>query len=182
MLAKFLSRFFLSIDHKLSINLRPQTVSNFQSFPNLILDTKEYLAERNQIILQFWNGCCNINYEDQTNRATFFTIAVALEIIYFIYNFNLVLLHCFVVNSLQSFVSGSKTISTLNGKVASGVSYSTCKKWLNVKGDKLLICPDGDQVTYFDNIGKYISKSYRVLPQKYIQPDIVLATLHIRLG
>ena len=37
-------------------------------------------------------------------------------------------------------------------------------------------------VTYFDNIGKYISKSYRVLSQKYIQPDIVTATLHIRLG
>ena len=37
-------------------------------------------------------------------------------------------------------------------------------------------------MTYFDNIGKYISKSYRVLSQKYIQPDIVTATLHIRLG
>ena len=36
-------------------------------------------------------------------------------------------------------------------------------------------------MTYFDNIGKYISKSYRVLSQKYIQPDIVKATLHIRL-
>ena len=37
-------------------------------------------------------------------------------------------------------------------------------------------------MTYFDNIGKYIPKSYRVLSQKYIQPDIVTATLHIRLG
>ena len=37
-------------------------------------------------------------------------------------------------------------------------------------------------MTYFDNIGKYISKSYRVLSQKYIQPDIVTATLHIRFG
>ena len=51
-----------------------------------------------------------------------------------------------------------------------------------IKGDTVLICPDGDQVTYFDNIGKYISKSYRVLSQKYIQPDIVTTTLHIRLG
>ena len=163
-------------------NVRPQYVSNLQSFPDLILDTKEYLAERNQMVLQFLNGCCNTNYEDQTNTATLFAIAVTVEMIYFIRNFNLVLPHCFVVNLLQSFVSGSKTISTVNGKVTPGASYSTYKKWLNVKGDKVLICPDGDQVTYFDNIGKYISKSYRVLSQKYIQPDIVTTTLHIRPG
>ena len=74
-------------------------------------------------------------------------------------------------------------MSTLNGKVTQGVSYSTYKTWLNViKGDTVLICPDGDQVTYFDNIGKYISKLYRVLSQKYIQPDINTATLNIKLG
>lgn len=59
-------------------------------------------------------------------------------------------------------------MSTLNGKVTQGVSYSTYKTWLNViKGDTVLICPDGDQVTYFDNIGKYISKLYSFISKVY---------------
>ena len=69
-----------------------------------------------KMMLQFLNGCCNVDYEDQTNMATLFAIAVALEMIYFIRNFNLVLPHCFAVNLLRSFTSGSKTVSTLNGK------------------------------------------------------------------
>ena len=130
-------------------------------------DSRNCLRERNQLVLQFINGCCNINYEDQTNTTTLFTIATALEMIYFIRNINLVLPHCFLVNLLQSFVSGSKTVSTLNGKVTPGSSYSTYKKWVNVKGKDVVKCPDGDQVTFFDNIGKYISKNYRVSSQKY---------------
>lgn len=59
-------------------------------------------------------------------------------------------------------------MSTLNGKVTQGVSYSTNKTWLNViKGDTVLICPDGDQVTYCDNIGKYISKLYSFISKVY---------------
>ena len=59
-------------------------------------------------------------------------------------------------------------MSTLNGKVTQGVSYSTNKTWLNViKGDTVLICPDRDQVTYFDNIGKYISKLYSFISKVY---------------
>ena len=111
-----------------------------------------------KMMLQFLNGCCNVDYEDQTNMATLFAIAVALEMIYFIRNFNLVLPHCFAVNLLRSFTSGSKTVSTLNGKVTPGARYSTYKKWLNAKGDKVLICPDGDQVTHFDKIAKIYFK------------------------
>ena len=143
MLAKFLSLFFFINYVQLIRNVRRQNVSNLQSFPDLILDTNKYLAERNQMALQFLNGCCNVNYEDHTNTATLFAIAVTVEMIYFIRNFNLVLPHYFVVNLLESFVSESKTVSTVNGKVTPGASYSTSKKWLNVKSDKVLICPDG---------------------------------------
>ena len=138
-MAKFLSIIFFINYVQLIGKLRPQNVSNLQSSPDLILDTKEYLAERNQMVLQFLNGCCNINYEDQTNTATLFAIAVTVEMIYFIRSFNFMLPHCFVANLLQSFVSGSKTVSTANGKVTPRASYSTYKKWLNVKGDKILI-------------------------------------------
>ena len=115
-------------------------------FHTPFLDLRNYLRERNQQVLQFINGCCNINYKDQTTT-TLFTIATALEMIYFTRNINLVLPHCFLVNLLQSFVSGSKTVWTLNGKVTLGSSYFTYKKWVNVKGKDVVKCPDGDQVT-----------------------------------
>ena len=37
-------------------------------------------------------------------------------------------------------------------------------------------------MTFFNNIGKYISKNYRVPSQKYIRPDIITAALHLSLG
>ena len=148
----------------------PNVVSLFKTkkkhikviFHTPFLDLRNYLRERNQVVLQFINGCCNINYKDQTNTTTLFTIAIALEMIYFIRNINLVLPHCFLVNLLQSFVSRSKTVSTLNGKVTPESSYLTYKKWVSVKGKDIVKCSDGDQVTFFNNIAKYISKSYRV--------------------
>ena len=86
----------------------------------------------------------------------------------FIRNINLVLPHCFLINLLQSFVSRSKTVSTLNGKVTPGSSYFTYKKWVNVKGKDVVRCPDGDQVTLFDNIGKYISMNYSVFAKVHM--------------
>ena len=43
-------------------------------------------------------------------------------------------------------------------------------------------CPKQDVITYFDNIGKYVVKSYRVSTEKTSQADIITATLHIKLG
>ena len=54
-----------------------------------------------------------------------FTIAVAVEMIYFICNLNLVLLHCFKINLLESFVSSSKNKSALDGKVTPGAGCTT---------------------------------------------------------
>ena len=110
-----------------------------------------------------------------------FTIAVAVEMIYFIRNLNLVLPHCFIINLLQSFVSGSKKVSTLNGKVTLGAGYTTYKTWLVSFGSNKIQCPAEDVVTYFDNIGKYIIKNYRVTSQKTKKADIT-ASLHLSLG
>ena len=54
-----------------------------------------------------------------------FTIVVAVEMIYFICNLNLVLLHCFKINLLEGFVSGSKNVSALDGKVTPGAGCTT---------------------------------------------------------
>lgn len=112
--------------------LRPQNVSNLQSFLDLILDMKDSLLKEIKWYSSFLMVVVVVSYEDQTNMTNLFIIVIALEMIYFIQGFNLVLLHWFVVNLLQIFVSGSKTMLTLNGKVTQGVSYSTYKMWLNV--------------------------------------------------
>ena len=59
--------------------------------------------------------------KDQINMVTLFATVIALEIIslfyfYFIQIFNLVILPCFSVNLLQSFVSRPKALPTMNGK------------------------------------------------------------------
>ena len=102
--------------------------------------------------------------------------------IYFIRNFNLVLPYRFLVNILQYFVSSSKTVSALYGRVTPEASYSTYKKWVNANGKKALKRPKDDQVTFFDNIGKYVLKNYSMSSQKNVRPDIVTTTLQISLG
>ena len=132
------------------------------------MDTKKYLEERNQLVLDFINGCCGINYREQSDNLMLFTIAVAVEMIYFIRNLNLVLPHCFIINLWQSFVSGFKKVSTLNGKVTAGARYTAYKSWvLNFGSNK---------------IGKYVIKNYRVTSQKTKKADIITASLHLSLG
>ena len=58
-------------------------------------------------------------------------------------------------------MSGSKTVSTLNGKVTPSCGYTTYKKWLDIQGNNELKCPGGDIITYYDNIEKYVIKNYR---------------------
>ena len=100
--------------------------------------------------------------------------AVAVEMIYFIYNLNLVLLHCLLINLLQSFVSGSKKVSILNGKVTPA-EYTTYKAWLlNFESNKIQ-WPAEDVVTYFDNVRKYVTKYYRVTSQKTKKADTITA-------
>ena len=146
------------------------------------LDSLKYLGDRNQLLLSFIDGCSNLFYQKQTNATTLYAVAVTVEMIYFLRNFNLVLPHCFLINLIQSFVSGSKTVSTLNGKVTPSCGYTTYKKWLDVQGKDEVKCPEGDIITYYDNIGKYIIKNYRVLSSKAPVADIITVTLNIILN
>ena len=74
------------------------------------MDTNSYLKERNQPLLTFINGFVNFDYRNQSNKQLLLAIAIVVEMVYFICNLNLVLPHCFLINLLQSFVSGSKTV------------------------------------------------------------------------
>ena len=119
-----------------------------------------------------WLLRCKLSRSNQHCKVLL-AFAIALEMIYFIRNFDLVLPHRFLVNILQYFVSGSKTVSALNGRVTREASYSAYKKWVNDNGKKALKCPKDDQVTFFDNIGKYVLKNYSMSSQKNVRPDIV---------
>ena len=70
-----------------------------------------------------------------------YAIALVVEMIYFIQKLNLVLPHCFLLNILQSFVSGSKTVSVLNGKISPSAGYTTWKNALILSDQSSLLAP-----------------------------------------
>ena len=143
------------------------------------MNSKSFLQNRNQLLLDFITGAINFDYTKQDNSLVLYSLAVVVETVYLLRNMNLILPHCFLANLVQSFISGSKTVSLINGKISPSASYTTYKNWLVEKGSKPLVCPTNqDTITFFDNIGKYIVKSYRVLSEKLPSADIITATLH----
>ena len=139
------------------------------------LNSKQFIKERNQLVVSFICACANIQIEDQKNKNFIYAVAVAVEIIYYLRDLNIILPHCFLINLVQSFVSGSKTVSVLNGKVTPSCGYELYKNKLELKGSYKLVCPKNDVITFFDNIGKYVIKNYRVT-------DVVTATLHFQIS
>ena len=122
--------------------------------------------------MEFLSACCNVDHKERANNM-FFTIAVAIKMIRFIRNLNLILPYCFLINLLQSFISGSKKVSSLNSKVTPGAGHTTYKK---------IECPLDDTVLYFYNIGKYVIKIYCMTSQKTKKVAIIISTLHLNLG
>ena len=145
------------------------------------LDSKAFLAERNTLVLSFICGAAQIQIAEQSNTTFLYAIAVTVEMIYLLRNQNVILPHCFMMNLVQSFISGSKIVSTINGKSTPCASYTTYKKWICDRGLKPNVCPKGDVITFFDNMGKYIIKDYRVLSTKKQTADVITATLHFLL-
>ena len=54
------------------------------------------------------------------------------------------------------------------------------QKWLN--GSEPLKSPDGNLVTFFDNIGRYVIQNYRVWTKKSNLADIISTVVHIILN
>ena len=75
-------------------------------------------------------------------------ITLVVEMFYFIQNLNVLLPHCFLLNILQSFVSGSNTVSVLIRKISPNAIQH---------GKKQLTCLQDDVITFYDNIGKHIN-------------------------
>ena len=79
-------------------------------------DSKVYLAEREPILISFLKGIVS---KSHCNR---FLLAVIVEAIYHLKNTNLILPHCFLTNLVEIFISGSKTVTAINGKILPGAS------------------------------------------------------------
>ena len=83
-----------------------------------------------------------INLNDVKDTMILYRFAVAVESIYNLKNSNTVLPHCFEMNLIHKQVSGSKTVSAVNGKVMPGGSDPTLRDWWKLQGaDGLSIPP-----------------------------------------
>ena len=146
------------------------------------LNSKQFIKERNQLVISFICACANIRIEDQINENFIYAVAVALEMIYYLRDLNIILPHCFLINLVQIFLSASKTVSVLNGKVTPSCCYKSYKNWLELKGSYKLACPKNDVTKFFDNIGKYVIKNYRVFAINKSTAGVVTATLHFQMS
>ena len=95
------------------------------------LNSNKFILEINQLLLSFICGAVDLDFEKQTHPSFLYAIAVTVEMVYFLRNLNLILPHCFLINLVQSFTSGSKIVTNTNGKVFPGASYTSYKTWLN---------------------------------------------------
>ena len=122
------------------------------------IDTQKFIQQRNDKLNSFLEGLSGLDFSSQLSETKSYNIACTIEHIYRLLNFNWILPYNFLLNLMESFVSGSKLVTTLNGKIYGGGGYKTYVDWLNARGESALPCPKGDIVTFIDNIGRYIVK------------------------
>ena len=134
------------------------------------------------ILVNFVCGVSGFGYKVPTNQLLF-TFAKTIEMVYHLRNLNLVLPHCFLGNLIQSCISGSKSVSVVNGKTSPGGSYTTYKNWITDKGSAPLNIPmSGTIELWFDNIGRYINKQYRVNVNKMKSADVITTCIQVTLN
>ena len=106
-------------------------------------------------------------------------LAVIVEAIYHLKNSNLILPHCFLANLVETFTSGSKTVTAVNGKNLPSASDATYRKWLNENGKEENVVPNCDLDVYVDNIEKYIVENHQVHSECNNSPNIITAFKNI---
>jgi len=143
------------------------------------VDVDDYVMLCDPLLRSFMEGVSNKKFSNLSTTAKM-KIGHTIENIYGLCNLNWILPLSFSTNLVQSAVSGSKMVTEINGKVTSGGGYGSYRNWLKENGKLPLKCPTGDIQTYIDNIGKYVTKSYRVSKDK-VQCAVITTTLHLVL-
>ena len=127
--------------------------------------------------MAFLEGVSGIAFDGEQNHHVQFASCISIESIYYLRNFNIVLPYSFLKISLQSRISGSKTVTTVNGKLHPSGSYPVIQRWLEGQGSDPIDSLCGDLITFFDNIGKYVIDNYRVNYKKSKSADIISTVL-----
>ena len=131
-----------------------------------------FLADRNPTLLSFIRSI--VCHKDPNS----FQLASIVENIYNLRNNNLVLPHNFVTNLIQTFTSGSKTVTAINGKINSGGSDTTYRSWLQDNSIEIPYTTEDSDI-FIDNCGKYIVKGYRVSACKSKSPNVITSCINI---
>ena len=169
--------------------VRPALTDHISSLKNVYWDTdqlkalnsKDFLKSCHPTFLDFISGCTG-RYLDRINDTKLlYRYAVVVESIYHLKNSNIVMPHCFTMNLLQ--ISGSKTVTCVNGKLLPGSGDNTMCQWWEMQGSQVLTVPRSiDIAIWYDNVGKYIVKSFRVKAERNDSPTVVTATQCIELS
>ena len=145
------------------------------------LNSKQFLEKTNPILKSFLSSAIGVDLDRTTCSQYMFKFAVVIEGIYHLLNQNTILPHCFMLNLIETFISGSKTVTALNGIVLPSASDTTYRNWLKEQGKNKLETPQGDIYVFVDNIGKYIVKNYRIKSDQNNKANVVTATVNIPL-
>ena len=119
------------IDNKFVSQSLISTANNIQniykSHNDLVnINTKTFLNKTDPILQSFLSGSIGYNINSTTNPEYLYKFSMVTETIYHLKNQNLILPHCFLVNLIQSFISGSKTaVTALNGKIMPSAGDAT---------------------------------------------------------
>ena len=146
------------------------------------LDPDEYIWKREPLLTSFLSGVTGHNLNTTIKQQTLYVYAIMIESIYHLRNQNLVLPFSFLSNIIQTFISGSKTVTSINGKLLSGGRDTTYRAWLNANAVNPLPTPPNDLDIFIDNVGKCIAKGYRVQHEQVNTPTVVTATFNISLN
>ena len=91
------------------------------------------------MLVRFSCGVSGLEFSIESEQIQY-AFASTLEMCYHPRSLNLVLPHCFLGNLVQSQISGSRSVSVVNGKTSPGGGYLTLRSWLELHGNEPLQC------------------------------------------
>ena len=131
-------------------NLRETVYDDIKSIRHVYHDpcklcnagSRNFINNHSKGVVLFFLGLTGVDLTNTTEKVLF-SLANAIECLYYPCNFQVILPHSFVCNLIQFYTSGSKTVPVINGKVSPGGSYLTVHNWLADHGKNSLVCPTG---------------------------------------
>ena len=106
------------------------------------IDSRNFINNRIKGVVSFFLGLTDVDLSNATEKVLF-SFTNAIECLYYLRNFQVILPLSFICNVIQFYTYGSKTMSVTNGKISPGGSYLIVHNWLADRGKKLLVCPTG---------------------------------------